>query len=134
MGLERVTISSRLSLTPIGRSHVHPGERWPVDHLGPYPDQAAQWTQARDPAQRRESTVPILGRRADALQIAHGHRWLTLLEIGRRKIVAGACKEGEAPDIVAAVLDDTLPPDLTLFDLAINLPLRWEKQRGNQVL
>jgi len=33
-----------------------------------------------------------------------------------------------APDIVAAILDETLPPDLTLFDLAVDPPALWEEQ------
>jgi hypothetical protein len=35
-----------------------------------------------------------------------------------------------APDIVAAVLDETLPPTLTLFDLAADSPALWDEQRG----
>ena len=35
-----------------------------------------------------------------------------------------------APDIVAAILDETLPPESTLFDLAAGTPLLWEEQRG----
>lgn len=34
------------------------------------------------------------------------------------------------PDIVAAILDETLPPDLTLFDLAVDPPALWEEQSG----
>ena len=34
-----------------------------------------------------------------------------------------------APDIVAAILDETLPADLTLFDLAVDPPALWEEQR-----
>jgi hypothetical protein len=34
-----------------------------------------------------------------------------------------------APDIVAAILDETLPPDLTLFEIAVDLPALWEVQR-----
>ncbi len=33
-----------------------------------------------------------------------------------------------APDIVAAILDETLPSDLTLFDLAVDPPALWEEQ------
>jgi hypothetical protein len=33
-----------------------------------------------------------------------------------------------APDIVAAILDDTLPPEVTLFELAAGTPLLWEEQ------
>ena len=34
-----------------------------------------------------------------------------------------------APDIVAAILDETLPPEVTLFDLASGTPLLLEEQR-----
>ena len=32
-------------------------------------------------------------------------------------------------DIVAAILDKTLPPEVTLFELAAGKPLLWEEQR-----
>ena len=35
-----------------------------------------------------------------------------------------------APDIVAAILDETLPPDVTMFDLAVDPPALWEERRG----
>jgi hypothetical protein len=35
-----------------------------------------------------------------------------------------------APDIVAAILDETLPPEVTLFELAAGTPLLWEEQWG----
>ena len=35
-----------------------------------------------------------------------------------------------APDIVTAILDETLPPELTLFELAAGAPLMWEEQWG----
>jgi hypothetical protein len=34
-----------------------------------------------------------------------------------------------APEIVAAILDETLPADVTLADLCINPAVGWEKQR-----
>ena len=34
-----------------------------------------------------------------------------------------------APEIVAAILDETLL-DVTLFDLAVDPPALWEEQRG----
>ena len=34
-----------------------------------------------------------------------------------------------APDIVEAVLDDQLPPTVTLFDLAVDPPKLWSEQR-----
>jgi hypothetical protein len=33
-----------------------------------------------------------------------------------------------APDIVAAILDNTLPETLTLFDLAVDPPAVWDEQ------
>ena len=35
-----------------------------------------------------------------------------------------------APDIVAAILDETLPEEVTLFELAAGTALMWEEQRG----
>lgn len=35
-----------------------------------------------------------------------------------------------APDIVTTVLDETLPPEVTLFELAVDPPALWEEQRG----
>jgi hypothetical protein len=35
-----------------------------------------------------------------------------------------------APAIVAAVLNETLPPHLTLFDLAVEPPALWEEHRS----
>ncbi|MCI0564909.1 MAG: hypothetical protein MN733_41105, partial [Nitrososphaera sp.] len=35
-----------------------------------------------------------------------------------------------APDVVAAILDETLPPELTLLELTVDPPALWEKQRG----
>ena len=34
-----------------------------------------------------------------------------------------------APDIVAAILDETLPEGVQLLSLAINQPMLWEEQR-----
>ena len=33
-----------------------------------------------------------------------------------------------APDLVAAILDETLPEDVTLFDVAAGTPLVWGEQ------
>ena len=35
-----------------------------------------------------------------------------------------------APDIVAAILDETLPLEVTLFELAAVTQLLWEEQWG----
>ena len=39
-----------------------------------------------------------------------------------------------APDIVAAILDDQLPQGISLFDLAVDLPVGWGEQQGKSVL
>ena len=38
-----------------------------------------------------------------------------------------------APDIIAAILDETLPPEVTLFELAAGAPVLWGRQ-WNRVL
>ena len=78
------------------------------------------------------------------LALTRGHRWLAMLETGEAGTLQEiADKEGVdnsyvsrminltclAPDIVAAILDDTLPDHVTLFDLAVNPPRLWEEQR-----
>ena len=77
--------------------------------------------------------------------LARGHRWLGLLESGEANSLKEiARREGVddsyvsrmvnlttlAPDIVAAILDETVPPEVTLFDLAAGTPLLWEEQWG----
>ena len=81
-----------------------------------------------------------------ALQIAlaRGHRWLRLIEAGKVANLAGIAKLENvdrsyvsrmvnlttlAPDIQAAILDETLPDTVSLFDLAIDTPLSWDEQR-----
>jgi hypothetical protein len=77
------------------------------------------------------------------LALARGHRWLAMLESGQAKSMKViARREGVddsyvsrmvnlttlAPDIVAAILDETLPEEVTLFDLASGTPVLWEEQ------
>lgn len=79
------------------------------------------------------------------LALARGHRWLAMLESGEAKSLKEiAAREGIdnsyvsrmvnlttlAPDIVAAILDDTLPNHISLFDLTSGTPLLWEEQRA----
>jgi hypothetical protein len=79
------------------------------------------------------------------LALARGHRWLAMLESGEAKSMKEiATREGIddsyvsrmvnlttlSPDIVAAILDDTLPAEVTLFDLAAGAPLMCEEKRG----
>lgn len=83
------------------------------------------------------------------LALARGHRWLGLLESGRARNMAEVAKlEGMdpayvsrmvnlttlAPDIVADILDESLPDHVTLFDLASGTPLLWDEQRTLLVL
>jgi hypothetical protein len=78
------------------------------------------------------------------LALARGHRWLAMLESGEVKSMKEiARREGVddsyvsrmvnlttlAPDIVAATLDETLPSEITLFELAAGTPVVWEEQR-----
>jgi hypothetical protein len=75
---------------------------------------------------------------------ARGHRWLAMLESGEAKslkeIAAREAIDNSyvsrmvnlttlAPDIVAAILDDALPNQITLFDLAVDPPALWDEQR-----
>jgi hypothetical protein len=79
------------------------------------------------------------------LALARGHRWLAILESGEAKSMkAIALREGVddsyvsrmvnlttlAPEIVAAILDETLPEEVTLFELAAGTPVVWEEQWG----
>jgi hypothetical protein len=81
-----------------------------------------------------------------ALQVAlaRGHRWLRLIESGKVANISAIAKQEDvdrsyisrmvnlttlAPDIQAAILDETLPDTVSLFDLAIDTPLSWEEQR-----
>jgi len=78
------------------------------------------------------------------LALARGHRWLAMLESGEaQSITALAAREKIdnnsmcrmlnlttlAPDIVAAILDETLPPHVTVHEMAISPPVVWEEQR-----
>ena len=78
------------------------------------------------------------------LALARGHRWLALLESGEvQSFKELAAREGVdnsyvsrmvnltylAPDIVEAILDDDLPSDLILFDIAVDPAVLWEEQR-----
>lgn len=81
-----------------------------------------------------------------ALQIAlaRGHRWLRQIESGKVTNISEIARLEKvdrsyisrmvnlttlAPDIVAAILDETLPENVSLFDLAVDTPLSWEVQR-----
>ena len=90
---------------------------------------------------------PVAATRAGAtplqLALARGHRWLRMLETGEAASMCDiARREGTnhsyiarhinltllAPEIVAAILGETLPAGLQLMDLAINPPMPWAEQ------
>lgn len=79
------------------------------------------------------------------LVLARGYRRLAWLTSGEVKYLREIARKEEvdssyvsrmvnltilAPDIVAAVLDEALPPDVPLFDLAVDPPASWEEQQG----
>ena len=101
----------------------------PIDPVTGEPAKARPWDSATTPLQ---------------LALARGHRWLAMLESGEVKSLKEiAVREGIdnsyvsrmvnlttlAPDIAAAILDDTLPNHITLFDLAVDPPALWDEQR-----
>lgn len=78
------------------------------------------------------------------LALDRDHRWLAMVESGEARTLSEVAeREGMdrayvsrmvnlttlAPDIVAAFLDETLPPEVTLFDLVSGTWLLWEEQR-----
>ena len=78
------------------------------------------------------------------LALARGHRWLAILESGEVKSLRELARtEGVdssyvsrmvnlttlAPDIVDAILDEVLPPEVTLLELAVDPSALWEDQR-----
>jgi hypothetical protein len=78
------------------------------------------------------------------LALARGHRWLRMLETGDAASMCDiARREGAnhsyiarhinltllSPEIVAAILDETLPAGVQLLTLAINPPMMWVHQK-----
>jgi len=79
------------------------------------------------------------------LALARGHRWLAMLESSEAKSITELAAREKidnsymcrmlnlttlAPDIVAAILDETLPHYVTVHELAISPPVVWEEQRA----
>ena len=79
------------------------------------------------------------------LALARGYRWLAMLESGEAKSITEPATREKidnsymcrmlnlttlAPDIVAAILDETLPPHVTVHELAISPPVLWGEQRA----
>ena len=78
------------------------------------------------------------------LALAEGYRRLAMLESGEATSITDLAAHEKidnsymcrmlnltklAPDIVAAILDETLPPHVTVHELAISPPAVWEEQR-----
>ena len=93
-----------------------------------------------------DAALPIRLSKATPLQraLARGFRWLWMIERGGVSSIKEISQhEGVdhalisrlinmtslAPDIVAAILDETLPPAAELEGMAINPPLCWDQQR-----
>ncbi len=92
-----------------------------------------------------EAHRPSTGART-ALQTAlvRGHRWLRLLESGERPSMSALAQQEKtdisyvarminltllAPEIVDAILSDTLPEGARLNGIAVSPPVMWEAQR-----
>jgi len=90
--------------------------------------------------------IAVLRRTASQLALTNGRRRPVMLESGNvmflKKIATRKGIDNSyvsqmvnlttlAPDIVAAILDDALPNHVTLFDLAVDPPTLWDKQRAN---
>ncbi|RDE49458.1 MAG: LacI family transcriptional regulator [Candidatus Accumulibacter meliphilus] len=78
------------------------------------------------------------------LALARGHHWLAMLESGEAKSITELAAREKidnsymcrmlnlttlAPDIIAAILDESLPHQVGVHDLAISPPVLWEEQR-----
>lgn len=83
------------------------------------------------------------------LALTRGHHWLKMLEMGEisslREIAQLEGLDNSyisrmvnlttlAPDIVEAILDGCLPPNITLFDLAVDPPRLWSEQRAKHMV
>ncbi|MGV1045318.1 LacI family transcriptional regulator [Limnohabitans sp.] len=78
------------------------------------------------------------------IALAKGHLWKSILESGRVESIRQLAKREKvdnshigkminmttlSPLIVQGILDETLPPEITLFDLAQNTPVSWDEQK-----
>ncbi len=89
-------------------------------------------------AATRDGATPLLQ------ALARGHRWLRMLETGDAASMCDIARREStnhsyvarhinltllAPDIVAAILDESLPEGVQLLSLAISPPMLWVDQR-----
>lgn len=89
-----------------------------------------------------------MGRGADVSPSGAGQRWLAMLESGEAKSLKEIATRERidnsytsrmvnlatlAADIVAAILDETLPNHVTQFDLAVDPPALRDKQRARMM-
>ena len=76
--------------------------------------------------------------------LARGFYWLELFESGKAKSIREIAKNEKvdnsyvsrlmnltllAPDIITAILDNDMPEDISIFDLAVEPPRLWAEQR-----
>jgi hypothetical protein len=77
--------------------------------------------------------------------LLRAHRWQRMLDGGKFRFLSDIAAREKldtsyvsrifnltvlAPEIVEAILDDTLPEHITLFDLAVDPPRLWSEQRA----
>ena len=80
------------------------------------------------------------------MALARGHRWLAMLESGEVKTMRelATCEGVDnsyvsrminlttlSPYIVAAILDDRIPDNITLLELAADPPALWNNAEAN---
>lgn len=91
-----------------------------------------------EPSARDHSPTPL------QWALVRGYRWLSMLELGEVRSIKDIAQQERcsdsyisrmlnlttlAPDIVAAILDGTFPPEITLLEIAVDPPALWEVQR-----
>lgn len=79
------------------------------------------------------------------LALARGHRWMRKFESGEIETIKEIAEREDvdnsyvsrminlttlAPEIVEAILEDTMPGNITLFELAVDPPVLWVEQLG----
>lgn len=141
MSLTRINPTGRVETVPVsdGSVTLHVPIRMTrrsgrkLVRLPPGAEEKAQTRRPWDPA-------PTPLQRA----LGRAERWRRMLESGEAASISEIARREKtdfsyvarllnlttlAPDIIEAILTDTLPEGTALNDLAINPPLQWEEQR-----
>lgn len=98
------------------------------EHRGEYP---SQWAAVQSIAPKIGCSGYTLLKWVQLQEVEAGTRpGVPQAEQERIKALEREVKElRRANEIVAAILDDTLPSHITLFDLAVDPPALWDEQR-----